>query len=1036
MTRKPDPSSDDFEDRLARIFAEGGKPTDALSGGAAADAERLVQMAVLDEVLEQGLELLERQGVGAVLGQLEPGGQIANYRLIQQIGAGGMGVVYLAEDTRLTRLVALKVLSRATDTTKKRFQREAEITARLQHPNIVPVYDVGESDGIQFIAMRYIAGDDAEGTLVRSREEKSTSAIGIFRRAVAVAGKIADALHHAHGQKVLHRDVKPSNILVEDDEPFILDFGLATHDNDLSLTQAGDLLGTVPYMSPEQVRGELDTLDARSDIYSLGATLFQLLAGTAPFTGRSSQVIARQILTRDPPPLRRFGVPFDLEAVVFKAMEKDRERRYETAREFANDLRRFLDGVPVRARRLGPARRTLRVLLRHKKTTAATLVFIIALMTVLVANNRASTRRRQAARAVVASADGAASSFRYAEAVQLMRPLWNQGELDEAAFNRYKAYRLRADYDRSMELLYASRDSSADELSDIADRLLGRGQSADKDTEDLFYRAILHSVVRRDSTATAELLKQWESEHGGVSRGSEAARLFCGYATGVLSGSTEGIARALLDKDISDPTDQFLSATLLALIPGAESDALDEINQFLVVRPRHFWGRFVKGNVFLALGRNGEAEELYSGLIAQVLPAGFELQDAGQVGKLRAVFFQRGLARFRKGNSPGALLDFERSGEDRPAALPHRAMSVAAALFRLGRFREAREGWQGALTHIDNRVVPANRPAVLQTEFRGGETSASARAACKRRIGASYAAEKDWEAASAVLDALAGMRGYEVEGEEALAELRLAQLRAEGGDELAFAELAAEIGALIDEYPSSLVLRALRVRVLSEWTDSEQAFDEADDLVQLFRGEPLAMLSRGLFLFRIRERFEMAMEDRILNDAESKRLAMQLELMVDHTRRASDDLGSLSRNQIASLEALGHVSVSDWQLALGAVRLWNGEPRTALRLLDESLAGSTQPAAVWTYIGDARRKLGWNKKALDGYMAAVRIASPRGLSLSRAGRLAAQTGSFKLALEVLRSMTERAPDGWDVRLELERSEYDSLRDRVEFKPYF
>ena len=1036
MTKESESGSDAFEERLAEIFAAGRTPGDELLDGSADDTIRMLEMAALDGVREQGLNLLEREGVGAVLGKLEPGGQIAEYRLIQQIGAGGMGVVYLAEDTRLTRLVALKVLSRATDTTKKRFQREAEITARLQHPNIVPVYAVGEAEGVQFIAMRYIAGDDAERTLVKSRKDKSTSAVGIFRSAVSLVIKVADALQHAHRQRVLHRDIKPANILVEDDEPFILDFGLATHENDLSLTQTGDLLGTVPYMSPEQVRGEMDTLDERADIYSLGATLFQLLAGAAPFTGRSSQVIARQILTRDPPPLRRFGVPFDLEAVVFKAMEKDRERRYSSAGAFADDLRRFIEGVPVKARRLGPLRRTVRVILRHKRVSVAVSVLIIGLITLLIATNQATERRRQAARAVVTSADRAADSLRYAEAVRFMTTLWEQGDLTSAEAQRFRAYRLRAGYDRSMELLYANRDDTADELGKIADEILRDGAAGDQDSEDLFYRAVLLAIVQQDAVGTEQLIQAWEADHGGPSRGTESIRLFCGHSSGALTGDVEAIPERLAGLKVTDPSDHFMCATLLALIPGSEDEALQEINSFLARRPRHFWARFVKGNIFLSLGRCGEAEELYSGLIAQVLPGERVLHPEEEVGKLRAVFFQRGLARFRSGDAEASLTDFELSGKDGPGALPRRSMSVAAALFRVGKFSAARKEWQRALAHLAARPSRARRRRPPTSGFRGSETPVYFTAACLRRVGASYAAERDWNAARRVLNELADLPEHEVLGEEALAELELTELRAAGGSPSDFADLAGEIASLLNEYPRSLVLQALRVRVLSESDNPELSLQEADRLVESFPDEPLAVLARGLFLFRVRERFEMAMEDRVLSESDKERIAEHIEAMVERARQASDDLGSLVRNDVAILESMGHVSVADWQLALGVLRLWNSEPRTALSLLGGCVGGSSQPAAVWTYIGDAHIQLGQEEDALDAFLKAIRINPSRGLGLSRAGRLAARLCEYGAAKEVLEAMTVGAPQAWDRSIELQRSEYDSLRDREEFKRFF
>jgi tetratricopeptide (TPR) repeat protein len=240
----------------------------------------------------------------------------------------------------------------------------------------------------------------------------------------------------------------------------------------------------------------------------------------------------------------------------------------------------------------------------------------------------------------------------------------------------------------------------------------------------------------------------------------------------------------------------------------------------------------------------------------------------------------------------------------------------------------------------------------------------------------------------------------------------------------------------MQDYPESLVLRALRVRVLGDAEDPEQSLAEADRLVNKFPQEPLAILARGLFLFRVRERFELALEDRVLSASDEAQIAEHRAAMVERSRQASDDLGSLTRQNVAVLESKGHVSVADWHLALGVLRLWNDEPRTALTLLSGCVDGSSQPAAARTYLGDAHRELGQEGEALVAYINAVRANPSRGLSLSRAGRLAALMRKYDIALEVLEAMKASAPETWNRRLELQRSEYDSLRGREGFKRFF
>ncbi len=292
---------------------------------------------------------------------------IGPYRIERELGRGGMGVVYLAEDTRLHRRVALKVLPPEVASSRdlrRRFEREAAVASRLDHPGICTVYEAGEEQGTGFIAMRYVEGESLDRWVAR-RSERLRDTMGDVRtregvlRVVAVIEEAARALHAAHEAGLIHRDIKPANVMVtEAGEPVLLDFGLAreTEEAGPALTLSGALMGTPLYMSPEQIAAERGRVDRRTDVYSLGVTLYECLTGRPPFEAPTREALYRRILeteAEDPRRLNR-SLPDDLRVVVETAMEKDRERRYRTAEAFAEDLRRVREREPILARPAGP----------------------------------------------------------------------------------------------------------------------------------------------------------------------------------------------------------------------------------------------------------------------------------------------------------------------------------------------------------------------------------------------------------------------------------------------------------------------------------------------------------------------------------------------------------------------------------------------------------------------------------------------------------------------------------------------------------
>jgi eukaryotic-like serine/threonine-protein kinase len=268
------------------------------------------------------------------------------YRVLRRLGSGGMANVYLAEDEELGRQVAIKILNdrhAADEQFVERFRREAKNAAGLSHPNIVQIYDRGEAEGTYYIAMEYLEGKTLKELAVVRRPLPIREAIGYARQILA-------ALRFAHRKGIVHRDIKPHNALIDDDERVkVTDFGIARAGPASQMTEAGSIIGTAQYLSPEQARG--GAIDQRSDLYSVGVVLYELLTGTVPFTGDTPVEIAMKHLSSvpEPPSARRPDIPRPLDQVVLRALAKDPEERYATAEEMDAELARVAEGLPVSA---------------------------------------------------------------------------------------------------------------------------------------------------------------------------------------------------------------------------------------------------------------------------------------------------------------------------------------------------------------------------------------------------------------------------------------------------------------------------------------------------------------------------------------------------------------------------------------------------------------------------------------------------------------------------------------------------------------
>ena len=307
------------------------------------------------------------------------GHSFGDYELLEEIAHGGMGTIFKARQLSLNRTVALKLVrggALASDDDRQRFRQEAEAVAALDHPNIVPIYEVGEHDGFHYFSMKLARGGSLAQRLLEYGAEP--------RLAARLVATVARAIHHAHQRGILHRDLKPSNIVIDEHgQPQVSDFGLAKRmEGDSELTQSGTILGTPSYMAPEQASGKRGAVTTATDVYGLGAVLYTLLTGRPPFQGDSVLETIEEVKKSDPEPPSGVNrrVDRDLQTICLKCLEKEPFRRYRSATEVADDLERWLLGIPIIARRVSRAEGVWRWCRRNPRATL--LMAAMALLTV------------------------------------------------------------------------------------------------------------------------------------------------------------------------------------------------------------------------------------------------------------------------------------------------------------------------------------------------------------------------------------------------------------------------------------------------------------------------------------------------------------------------------------------------------------------------------------------------------------------------------------------------------------------------------
>ena len=387
------PSKEDYVSRFPKL-------SDAI--------ERQFQVHGALELASEAEVLTDAGGDNSTLGRTD-GSRVAfafapptipGFELNELLGRGGSGVAWRARDTRLDRTVAIKFLlnnekDAKAEANSERLSREAAAAANLLHPSIVQVHQIGEAGGVPFLVMEYVEG----GSLAEELRAGPMPA----EKSVELVTSIADAVQHSHEKGIIHRDIKPGNILLSlQGVPQVCDFGLARKlDADYSLHQTGDVVGTPAYMPPEQARGEV--ADERSDVYSIGAVLYELLCGRSPFQAAHPWEILYQVTTIDPLPLRQLNsaIPIDLETICQKCLEKNSDRRYQTAADLAADLKRYAEGKPIHARPVSALGKFSKWCLRNKVVAGLSAASLLLLSTLAIGSTVAAVQLSESNRKIL-----------------------------------------------------------------------------------------------------------------------------------------------------------------------------------------------------------------------------------------------------------------------------------------------------------------------------------------------------------------------------------------------------------------------------------------------------------------------------------------------------------------------------------------------------------------------------------------------------------------------------------------------------------
>lgn len=676
--------------------------------------------------------------------------RFGNYHIIEKIARGGMGIIYKARQRGLDRIVALKVLiagEHASEETIERFYLEAKSVAKLRHPNIVPIHEVGIHEGKHFFTMDFIHGESLRFMLLNQKIN--------VHRALEIAAKVSGALDYAHKQGIVHRDIKPENILLDETgEPLVTDFGLAKDvQTDTHLTRAGVVMGTPAYMSPEQARGERASVDHRTDVYSLGTVLYEMLTGEPvfKFEGPIGLNALIKTISEDPAPPRKLNprIPREVETIVLKTLEKDPDRRYQGAGDFADDIERYLTGEPILARPPSFTYRAWKKIKKYKAVSASVfsaLVVMVA-MAVYFINERieADRMREQQIRTYLQQAEECFNAAKYSEAKDFYSKAEALKPGDEALrrqiIRRLASAERLAQQEAAINRAAESAAAGAAMLAEarkIRDAILEEArETTDKVDTDAAKEKYL-DAIRLFDKALADYRDNQQARSGKYHAAIELGQL---YMEDGLFGVAEFMFSSADGLDIDDSEAQRLVADARAARRKAKE--FDD----LLANAKQSMG---EGEWDEALRHLQQAKE--SEGISEV-----ELKDVkdliNQVEHSR--YFWEGENELKKGNTTAAIQAFLKAESyDKTEKVAGRLKSVkhqkylaeGSAHFREGEHSKAIEDYEKARNYADN---PAEMDKLIeQCRDKGFKHYFDAAMAAK--------AARDWEEAlSALREALA-----------------------------------------------------------------------------------------------------------------------------------------------------------------------------------------------------------------------------------------------------------------------------------------
>jgi len=545
---------------------------------------------------------------------------LRRYRPVELLGSGGMSRVFRAWDPPLRRFVAVKLLRSEDPDLARRFLREAQAQARVEHPNVCKVFEVGEADGHPFIAMQLIEGQSlGEAVAARPLEQK-----------VLLVKQVAEAVQAAHSLGLIHRDLKPGNVMVETTadgrlHPYVVDFGLVRELGAEPLTLAGETMGTPSFMAPEQATGDAARIDRRTDVYGLGATLYALIAGQPPFAGTVPLDILRKVVNEEPTPLRQRvpSLPADLRAIVMKCLEKEPARRYDSARALAEDLGRFLDGRPVLARPTGSLYRLVKLARRHRALVAVAAAALVAIS--LTGGMWLHARRASARQAVLAQRFGQ-------QVEQIESILWRAQSLE-------------------VHDIRPTREVLAKALADIERDMVRLGSIAAGPGHSALGRGYL--ALQDVATARTHLEAAWAAGYRnpevafalGSVMGLLYQRELAGLAT-VTDRSQRERRRREAERTYRDPALQYLRASsgsalvapellraLLAFYEARTDEALAGARAAFSRVPWLYQAKVLEGETHRMIGSAHEEAGRYASAVAAYQAADVALREAARIGR-------------------------------------------------------------------------------------------------------------------------------------------------------------------------------------------------------------------------------------------------------------------------------------------------------------------------------------------------------------------------------------------------------------------